>query len=241
MRRHLLLPVSAMLVLAAQPAAARSSERKDAEADQDTASTGALYLTLIREARASGRARAALAYLDDFDRTHAGDAEARVLRVNCLLDLNQVEAARAALGRIPSGDRSGPALAVRGHVLAAEGQWPQAAVQYAAALQASPADAFITNALGYARLRSGQAAEAVETLRSAHDLAPDDEVVRNNLILALTMTGRLAEADGLLATAGDAKAKAQLRQQVAGEVAKLASAGAGAGISGGAGAGRAGS
>lgn len=217
-----LLPATAFL-LAAGPALAAD---RSAEV-QEESSTRTLYLTLIQQARADGRARAALAYLDDFDRKHPDDPQARVLRVNCLLDLGQVDAARSALERIPGSDRSGAALAVRGHVLAAEGQWPQAAVQYAAASQASPADAFITNALGYARLRAGQTAEAVETLRAAHDLAPADEVVRNNLILALTLNGRLGEADALLSGMADTKAKAQLRQQVAGEAARIAAAGSG--------------
>lgn len=217
-----LLPAAAFL-LAAGPALAAD---RSAEV-QEESSTRTLYLTLIQQARADGRARAALAYLDDFDRKHPDDPQARVLRVNCLLDLGQVDAARSALERIPGSDRSGAALAVRGHVLAAEGQWPQAAVQYAAASQASPADAFITNALGYARLRAGQTAEAVETLRAAHDLAPADEVVRNNLILALTLNGRLGEADALLSGMADTKAKAQLRQQVAGEAARIAAAGSG--------------
>lgn len=226
MIRHL-LPAT-VLVFAAGPALATG---RAAEAQEEN-STRALYLTLIQQARADGRARAALAYLDDFDRKHPGDPQARVLRVNCLLDLGQIDAARAALGNIPGNDRSGPVLAARGHVLAAEGQWPQAAQQYAAASQASPADAFITNALGYARLRSGQTVEAVETLRAAHDLAPGDEVVRNNLILALTLNGRLGEADALLSGMLDAKAKAQLRQQVAGEAARIAAAGSGIKVAG---------
>ncbi|KMS51122.1 Flp pilus assembly protein TadD [Novosphingobium barchaimii LL02] len=190
-------------------------------------STRGLYISLIRQARTDGRPRAAIAYLDDFDRQHPDDREAQLLRVNCLLDLGQVTAARTALSRIPSSDRSGAAQAMRGHVFAAEGNWRQAAVQYAAALQVSPADAFIANALGYAWLRAGQSAQAVETLRGAYDLAPDDAVVRNNLMLALTVTGRLAEADGLLSKVADIREKARLRQQVAGEAARLAVAGGG--------------
>ncbi|WP_232495844.1 tetratricopeptide repeat protein [Novosphingobium kaempferiae] len=223
-----LLPVTTLALAGLAPMPAMAADRSDRTAEaQEENSTRTLYMTLIRQARSDGRARAALAYLDDFDRKYPSDSDARVLRVNCLLDLDQTEAARTAMERIPSNDRSGQALAVRGHVLAAEGQWPQAAVQYAAALQASPADAFITNALGYARLRSGQTAEAVETLRAARDLVPDDMVVRNNLILALTLNGRLGEADAMMSGMTDAKAKAQLRQQVAGEVARIAAAGGG--------------
>lgn len=221
--KRCLLPLTALLLTGAAAGPVLAADR-GAEVQEEN-STRTLYLTLIRQARDDGRARAALAYLDDFDRQHPDDRDARVLRVNCLLDLGQVEAARTALSRIPSNDRSGAALAVRGHVLAAEEQWPQASAQYALALQASPADAFIANALGYARLRAGMTADAVETLRAAHDLAPDDAVVRNNLILALTLNGRLGEADAMLAGVKDGAAKAELRRQVAGEAARIAAAG----------------
>jgi len=218
----LALSISAQMLAPAPLSAAEPSAEGASEG-----STRSLYMSLIRQARTDGRPRAAIAYLDDFDRQHPGDREAQLLRVNCLLDLKQVDAARAALGRIPASDRSGPAQAVRGHVLAAEGNWTQAATVYAAALQASPADALIANALGYAQLRAGQSGQGVETLRGARDLAPDDTVVRNNLILALTMTGRLGEADAMLSQVADAKEKARLRQQVAGEAARLAAAGSG--------------
>lgn len=217
--------LATVLPLSILPSSAAFAANSSADAAQ--ASTRGLYMSLIRQARADGRARAAIAYLDDFDKQNPEDREGQLLRVNCLLDLDQVTAARAALSRIPASDRSGPAQAVRGHVLAAEGNWAQASAQYAAALQQSPADAFIANALGYARLRSGQAGLAVETLRGARDLAPDDTVVRNNLILALTMTGRLGEAEAMLAQVADTAEKGRLRQQVAGEAARLAAAGSG--------------
>jgi Flp pilus assembly protein TadD len=192
-------------------------------------STRSLYMALIRQARTDGRARAAIAYLDDFDRQHPDDRNAQLLRINCLLDLDQIAAARTALERIPATDRSGPTLAMRGHVLAAEGNWKQATEQYAAALEASPADALIVNALGYSLLRAGQWAKGIENLRSARDLAPDDAVVRNNLILALTVTGRIGEAEVLLAQVSNVQEKARLRQQVAGEAARLAATGTGLG------------
>lgn len=206
------------------PALAARGEGKTALQDE---STRTLYLALIREARTDGRTRAALAYLDDFDRRHPGQGEAQILRVNCLLDLDQVDAAQAALARIPSSDRSGPALAVRGHVLAAQGQWSEATMRYAAAREASPADAMIVNALGYAQLRSGQASSAVETLRAAFDLAPDNAVVRNNLGLALTMAGRSAEAARLLSGLADVQERQRLGGQFSAEAARLTLAGGG--------------
>lgn len=224
MIRFLRLTTAVLLTTSMAWPAMAASTSSDAAMQSSTRS---LYIGLIRQARTDGRPRAAIAYLDDFDRQHPDDREAQLMRVNCLLDLNQLAAARIALTQIPASDRSGAAQAVRGHVFAAESNWTQAAVLYAAALRESPADALIANALGYARLRAGQAGQAVETLRGAHDLAPDDSVVRNNLILALTMTGRLGEADALLSQVTDLNEKARLRGQVASEARRLASAGGG--------------
>lgn len=188
-------------------------------------STRTLYLVLIRQARIDGKARAALAYLDDFDRQHPGDREAQVLRVNCLLDLGQVEVAQAALARLPADTREADVLAVRGHVLSAQSRWSEAATAYASAQAASPADPFIGNALGYAQLRSGDLASAVETLKRALDLAPDaahgNAVVRNNLALALTAAGRSAEASALLARVRDLGERARLQTQLAIEADKV--------------------
>lgn len=186
-------------------------------------STRALYLSLIRQARLEGHARAALAYLDDFDRQNPEDHEAAVLRVNCLLDLGQLAAAQSALARLPGGDRDGDALAVRGHVFAAQGHWEQAAGQYAAAHAVSPADASIGNALGYAQLRIGQTAQAVETLRGAFDLAAGDPMVRNNLALALTISGHGAEAALLLARIPDPIERVRLSAGLQAEAARIAS------------------
>lgn len=218
MRRSFLL--AATLPLVAVPVASAGAADTSAQTAQH--STRGLYMALIRQARSDGRPRAAIAYLDDFDRQNPDDREGQLLRVNCLLDLGQVAAARTALGRIPANDRSGAAQAVRGHVLAAEGAWAEASARYAAALKESPADPFIANALGYALLRSGQAGLAAESLRGARDLAPDDDVVRNNLVLALTMSGRLGEAEAVLAQVPDGQERARVRGQVAAEAARLA-------------------
>jgi tetratricopeptide (TPR) repeat protein len=202
-------------VLAAQPGASAES------------STRTLYLGLIRQARMDGKARAALAYLDDFDRQYPKDREAQVLRVNCLLDLGQIQPAKAAVALIPDSDRSGEALAVRGHVLAAQELWSAAATAYAAAQAASPADPYIGNAHGYAQLRAGQTTQAVETLKRALDLAPDaahgETLVRNNLALALMAAGRIQEANMLIGRVKDDAERTRLGKQLSTEAARLAS------------------
>lgn len=220
-RARVLLAVG-LAALVAVPAPALAKTEPAAE----EGSTRTLYLALIRQARLDGKPRAALAYLDDFDRRHRGDREAQVLRVNCLLDLNQIEAAEAALARVPAGDRSGDALAVRGHVLAARARWAEAAQAYAQAQAASPADPFVGNALGYAQLRVGRAGDAIETFKRALDLAPDaahgQTLVRNNLALALTAAGRTDEAAALVARVRDHAERQRLQARLAVEATKLA-------------------
>lgn len=144
-------------MLAAAPAADRPE------------STRSLYLQLIHQARADGRPRAAIAYLDDFERRYPGDRDARTLRVNALLDLGEIDAAETAAAALPNGGGS----AVRGHLSAARARWVEAADFYRQAVTASPADPMLRNALGYAQLRAGETASAIESLRGALDLAPE--------------------------------------------------------------------
>lgn len=192
-----------------------------APAAQEAAATRNLYLLLIRQARTDGRPRAALAYLADFERKHPGDKEARILRVNCLLDLGQIDEAERAARGIPDAP-GGDAATVRGHILAARGQWPAAIEHYRAALAADPANALTANALGYAQIRAGDTATAIETLRAATDLAPTNAVIRNNLLLALVLAGRDAEAEAQLIRLPGGGA---LRGQIAAEAARLTLAG----------------
>lgn len=188
-------------------------------------STRGLYLQLIRQARADGRPRAAIAYLEDFDRQFPGDLDARLLRINSLLDLGQndkAEAAAAALGKTPSGGAQAAAVdAVRGHVLAARGAWTQAVARYEAAIAADPTDPMLRNALGYAQIRTRAFTSAIETLRGAGDLAPGDAIVRNNLLLALTLAGQGDAVAETIARVGDRRAQGDLRRQIAVEADRI--------------------
>ncbi|WP_313804473.1 tetratricopeptide repeat protein [Sphingobium sp.] len=199
------------VMLAALLMAATLAKGAQAEEAPDTRG---LYLQLIHQARGDGRPRAALAYLDDFERRYPGDAQARLLRVNSLIDLGQIDAAEAVA--LPAETRDGGVSAVRGHLLAARGRWAEAASCYGQASRASPADPLLRNALGYALLRAGQAAAAIEALRGASDLAPQMTIIRNNLLLALIVGGRRAETE-----AGLRRLDGPLRQKLAAEAARI--------------------
>jgi Flp pilus assembly protein TadD len=200
MRRFML----AAMLMAAVPAQA-----------QEAPDTRGLYLQLIHQARADGRPRAALAYLDDFELRYPGDTEARLLRINSLIDLGQIDAAEAV--PLPPETAGGDVSAVRGHLLAARSRWDEAAACYEQASRSSPADPLLRNALGYALLRSGRGDAAIEALRGASDLAPQMAVVRNNLLLALMVGGRRDEAEAALRRSGDGA----LRQGLAAEAARI--------------------
>ncbi len=215
MTRRLTSPLcAALLATLAAPVFAGAQEPTSPPA------TRGLYLQLIAQARADGRPRAAIAYLDDFERQYPGDVDARILRINSLLDLGDVDKAETAAAALPAGN-GGQLDLMRGHLLVARGRWREAVPFYQAAMRANPADALPRNALGYAQLRAGQTAAAVETLRGAADLAPGDTVIRNNLALALTVDGQPAQAAALLGTVADARAKTQLSGQVATEAARI--------------------
>ncbi len=192
---------AAMTFVAAMPLAA---------ADKEQPGTRSLYLQLIQQARADGRAWAALAYLDDYERQYPGDGEAQVLRINSLLDIGKVQEAEALAGKLPPGAGNPRVSAARGHVAAARDRWAEAATAYRAAVQTNPADPMLLNALGYAELRSGHVDAAVERLRAAADLAPGDKVLRNNLLLALAVAGRDTETAAIIGTIADERERADL-------------------------------
>ena len=207
-----------LLALALLPAPLAAASPAPTET---VAQTRGFYLQLIHQARADGRARAALAYLDDFDRQYPGDPAAQLLRVNSLLDIGQIDAAEAALAAMPGNSRSADIGAAHGHVEAARGHWSQAARHYQTASAQRPADPLLRNALGYALLRAGSIDAAIEQLRGAVDLAPGDTVIRNNLILAFALDGRQADAAAAIAQSGDRQAQADLKQQIATEAKRI--------------------
>jgi Flp pilus assembly protein TadD len=214
-----LTPLLAGALVAGGPLRARS------EAAPGQPATRGLYLQLIQQARTDGRTRAALAYLDDYEKTYSADVEARVLRTNCLLDLRQIDDAQAALAQLRPADHSGrfaaEVNAVHGHVLAARERWADAVPFYAAAVAADPTSAWLRNALGYSLLRARQPDRAVEALRDARDLAPEDTIIRNNLWLAYELSGRGELLTHALGTLPDSDAGALLRRQIEAEAARL--------------------
>jgi len=220
--RNLLIAAGALSLAAVMSPCGTAQAQPDGGSDQPQ--TRGIYLQMIQKARIDGRSRAALAYLDDYDHKYPGDVEARVLRINCLLDLRQVAAAQGLLARLPT-ERTGRFAAivnaVHGHVLAAQDRWGDAVPFYTAAVAADPTSALLRNALGYAQLRDHLPDRALETISDARELAPDDMIIRNNLMLAYAINGRDAQLTQALESVGNQAARTALRLRITAEAARL--------------------
>lgn len=175
----------------------------------------ALYLALIEDLRKSGKAHAALAHLDAFDRQFPSAADAAILRGDCLVDLQDYGQAAAIYRSLLKGPAAPAAHAGLGRVAALGDRWAEAAEHYAGAVALAPTSAAYLNDYGFALLNAGRPADAVFRLRQAAELAPSDARVRGNLVLALAADGKEAEARGLLAGLPDRVQRAELEAELA--------------------------
>lgn len=155
----------------------------------DEAGRRSLYLGVIDSLRGQGMTHAALAHLDSFERQHPHDPRARVLRADCLVDLEDFAAAETLYRALASGPVAPQAEAGLGRIQARRGQWAAAAAAFAKAVALRPTHAPYLNDLGFALLQAGRTEEARFRLRQAAELAPEDLLVRNNLQLALKGEG----------------------------------------------------
>lgn len=187
--------------------------------DLDAASTRRLFLLLVDGLRKSGKSRAALAFLADYDRLYPGDDAARLLRADCLFDTRDYAAAARLYQGLTGGSRAAAAHAGLGRIAAARRAWPRAVQEFARATTLAPADASYVNDYGFALLRTGDYAKGLDALRQATQLDPASRTARNNLILGLTLAGSSGEAAGMVETISDPAdrrdAEALLRVRVA--------------------------
>jgi Flp pilus assembly protein TadD len=175
----------------------------------------ALYLTLIRDMRDSGKIHAALAHLDAFDALYPHANDAAILRADCLVDLRDYAKASPIYRKLQRSDQSAAAAAGLGRIEALEGRWPAAVEQYARAIAIAPTSSAYLNDYGFALLRADRPADAVFRLRQAAELAPSDMRVSNNLILALAAAGDTADAQRMLAANPDEAQRAEIAKEIA--------------------------
>ncbi len=188
---------SIKLVEEAPPAHFSQTDNLDAPRPQGdpVERTRKLFLGVVAALRQQGRASAALAFLDDYDRSYPRDPRAQLLRADCLVDLGQPAAAAALYQRLQDGRRldgaqEAAAYAGLGQTAAASGHWAEAAQNFAQATRRAPSNVAYLNNQGYALLRAGDAAQAEFSLRKAAELDPANLQSRNNLVLCLRQEGK---------------------------------------------------
>lgn len=179
------------------------------------AQSRALYLSLIEDLRRSGKAHAALAHLDAFDRQFPRAPDAAILRGDCLVDLKDYAAATAVYRGLLTGPQAAAAHAGLGRVEALNARWSAAADHYAQAVAVAPTATTYLNDLGFALLNAGRTADALFRLRQAAELAPGDTRVRGNLALALAASGDAAGARQMVSTIPDASERAEIEAELA--------------------------
>jgi tetratricopeptide (TPR) repeat protein len=154
--------------------------------------TRQLFLGVVAALRQQGRASAALAFLDDYDRSYPNDPRAQRLRADCLMDVGQQAAAEPIYRRLLDGPEEAAAQAGLGQAAAAGGRWAEAARAFGQAAKLEPSTVRYLNNQGYALLRANDAAQAEFVLRKAAQLDPGNLQTRNNLILCLEREGKPA-------------------------------------------------
>lgn len=173
-----------------------------------------LYLGIVDKLRQGGKSRAALAYLDDYDNRHPGDARAQVLRADAFLDIQDYDRAEGVYRELVNGDQAAAAYDGLGRVAAGRGDWAKARAQFHEAVRREPINVKYLNDLGFAEMRIASYDEALFTLRQATELAPDNAQVRNNLILCLDIAGQADASKAMIGRIADAKERRAVEQMV---------------------------
>jgi Flp pilus assembly protein TadD len=171
-----------------------------------------VFLTIVAGLRDQGKAQAALAYLDEFDRQFPGVPYAALLRAQCLMDVGRPEEAKPVFAKLARGDYAAAAQAGLGSVAAARDDWAHAVGNFREASRLEPAAPQYANDLGFAQVKLGDYGGGVDMLGRASQLAPDNRFIRNNLILGLHLSGRDQEAARVIEAIAEPKERAQAQQ-----------------------------
>lgn len=174
------------LLLLCSACASPQSNREDAAAlsvDRE------VYADLIRSMLDEGQYYAALAHVQQRQRSGGGDAELlRYFEAEARRGLKQVPEAHALYAGLLKSKLAPQAY--HGLGLLHAGTDIRRAVAYLQeAATRAPTDAEIRNDLGYALMRAGAYDAAMAELATAAELKPDSDKARNNLLLLLLVRG----------------------------------------------------
>ena len=169
----------------------------------DSERTRKLFLIVVEGLRKQGKSRAALAFLEDYNRQYPNDPKAELLQADCLMDDGGTEQASAIYARLKTGPNAAAAHAGLGRIAASRRDWAGAVVQFGEATRRDPSNPSYVNDLGFAQVRAGEYEPGIARLQQAAQLDPNNRVVRNNLILGLTFAGRSGQAAQIVETIAD--------------------------------------
>lgn len=176
----------------------RQDEKLPEAAALDQERTRKLYLLVVDKLRRQGSARAALSYLDEYDRQYPNDPESQLMRADCLVNLDSVAQAEPVYTALLRTRFKPAAYAGLGKVAVARSDWGDALTSFQQAVALSPSTPEYVSNLAYAQMRAGQYEAALGNMRQAEELDPGNVLIRNNMILCLRLSGRNAEAQARL-------------------------------------------
>ena len=185
------LPI--LLLLALSACAVVPDTAEEAALRERPARPG-VHVDLVRGMLKQGQNHAALAHIEELERSGEHDAqELLLLRAAAQYQLGQLSAARDAYRRLLNTPFAGQAhhgLAL----LASRDDLGRAVRHFNAAVERRPTDAQIRNDLGYTLLLAGRLTEARHHLKTATELAPDAHNAKVNLVLSEFLAGDAATA-----------------------------------------------
>lgn len=168
---------------------AKGLAKPPATLEQDARSP-ALYLSVIEQLIENGKAYAALAHLDEYERAYGHAPWARKLRADAKFALGAISESETDYQAISKGDLAGYGKNGLGRIAAVRGNWDLAARNFQEAVRAQPTNSEFLRDFGQALQKLGRVEEAELNLRKAEELSPSNPAIMANL-------GNLAAGSGI--------------------------------------------
>jgi Flp pilus assembly protein TadD len=198
----------AALLLAACGAAPQRQPQPDADQDAPHLKEAEIHADLIQQMLDNGQYYAALAHVQEEQRSSGPSEQLTLLEADARGHLDQRAAADALYRQLLQGSRAAAAYHGLGR-LYVEANLDSAIRYFKAAVERAPTDVDFRNDLGYALMNAGRYTEAQAELSTAVELAPSQTKARNNLIVLMMLRGNDSAVQQLAQDAALPPAKLQ--------------------------------
>ena len=198
---------------AVSPAASPEREEDELASMEKGGSGEEVYTDLIRGMLAQQQYYAALAHIQQLQRSRGNSDELRFLEAEAHRQLGQVASAEPLYRGLLRGDYA--ARAYRGLGLLYVNRNLNSAIDFLReSVQRQPTDVDARNDLGYALMLAGRYQEALPQIATAVELDPASSKARNNLLILLMLSGDEAGVKRVVSAGGvPSETLAQLRKQ----------------------------